>query len=32
MLVSHLEDRVHDLTQGEKMAMNYVKELKQLMG
>jgi hypothetical protein len=31
MLVSHLEDRVHDLTQGEKMVMTYVDELKQLM-
>jgi hypothetical protein len=30
MLVSQLEDRVHDLTQGEKLAVTYVAELKQL--
>ncbi|KAK1609557.1 hypothetical protein QYE76_033230 [Lolium multiflorum] len=30
MLVSQLEDRLHDLTQGEKSVMTYVGELKQL--
>ena len=30
MLVSQLEDRVHDLIQGEKPVMTYVEELKQL--
>uniref|UniRef100_A0ACD5VPQ8 Uncharacterized protein n=1 Tax=Avena sativa TaxID=4498 RepID=A0ACD5VPQ8_AVESA len=30
MLVSQLEDRVHDLTQGEKPVVTYVAELKQL--
>lgn len=30
MLVSQLEDKVHDLTQGERMVMTYVGELKQV--
>jgi hypothetical protein len=30
MLVSQLEDKLHDLTQGEKSVMTYVGELKQL--
>jgi hypothetical protein len=30
MLVSQLEDRLHDLTQGERSGMTYVEELKQL--